>query len=107
MNNPDKLNPKIKTRWLAELRSDKHKQAQHVLFDEKTGGLCCIGVLGKMLGATEDELHRHRHSIFFDGMSVKYCDPRNFGSATRKHLAAMNDSGKSFAEIADWIEQNL
>jgi fatty acid-binding protein DegV len=71
----------IKAKWLEALRSGRYRQGEGALrVDDK---FCCLGVLPESLNSTlgigEQDLE----------------------------LAEMNDSGKSFAEIADYIEQNL
>lgn len=38
------MNPAIRARWVAALRSGKYPQGHEYLRD-KTGGLCCLGVL--------------------------------------------------------------
>lgn len=51
------LLPSIKRDWLKALRSGKFKQDAHqVLYDTGSGGYCCLGVLGRVMGRTDDEL---------------------------------------------------
>jgi hypothetical protein len=38
------MNPQIRARWVAALRSGQYRQGYEYLRD-KTGGLCCLGVL--------------------------------------------------------------
>lgn len=41
------INPEIKARWVAALRSGDHKQSKHALRTEN--GYCCLGVLTHLL----------------------------------------------------------
>lgn len=42
---PKKMNKAVKAKWVKALRSGKYKQARRRLLNEKTGGMCCLGVL--------------------------------------------------------------
>jgi hypothetical protein len=39
------MDPEIKAKWVADLRSGNIKQARGVLVREDTGAMCCLGVL--------------------------------------------------------------
>lgn len=49
------MNPEIKQRWVAALRSGEYKQAHHKLADAH-GGYCCLGVLCDLY-AKENGMH--------------------------------------------------
>lgn len=102
----------VKQKWIAALRSGNFKQGRSFLRDEQDN-CCCLGVLLDICGAKwsfvdkplydvkayKSDLSDHRMpSLEFDA-SVGL---RNAGD-----LAVLNDSGKSFEQIADWIEENL
>jgi hypothetical protein len=99
-----KLDPEFKAKWCAALRSGEYKQGRHGLRDGDR--YCCLGVacdvldpkgwdgarFGGLAGHMPDAVG-HRIGLFRVAMY---------------RLADMNDlDGKSFSEIADYIEANL
>lgn len=96
-----RMDPELKARWVAALRSGQYKQGHNFMFWD--GGFCCLGVLAMESGASESDIH-DRTGVLDTG-SVTALD--RLGWDCRQQLAVMNDHGKSFAEIADWIEANL
>lgn len=124
MNTTNKLPKEFKERFLAELRSGKHKQGKNVMYNPADDSLCCLAVAGLVCGLTKDEMAGV--DILTGGED--YDDPsgrkvlasikalKELGyplvltaSYDTKgcDLAKMNDSGKTFSEIADYIEINL
>lgn len=94
--------------WVELLRSGSYKQDRGCLKTSK--GYCCLGVYAKGVMSCEDIL------LFRDGReggpeALPRVDDiyakirREFGSSFIDELISMNDSGKSFLEIADVIEQ--
>lgn len=64
------------------------------------GFFCCLGVLREILapGARyEDEKTSKLRTEHADGLAIE----------TMSDMASMNDRGKTFPEIAEWIEANL
>lgn len=110
------MNPEWKAKWIAALRSGKYKQGFHYLRSENNGSAeyCCLGVLHEIMGGSFDRsglpatgwlppktaraagLPVPQHPVFD-------WSPNNL----QRVLADMNDVGKTFAEIADWIEKRL
>lgn len=89
------MKPELKTKWIDELRSGKHAQCRQVLArgDER----CALGVLvHEVLGQARPHDWRDRLERLYD-----LRDEQIFV------IGDMNDSGQSFAEIADYIEANL
>lgn len=85
------MTQELKDKWVAALRSGDYVQNRGEIEDMFDGGLCCLGVLGKV--------SRHKRSIrgydLVDG-------------GTRDVCVWMNDEEKkSFIEIADWVEANV
>lgn len=108
------MNPEIKAKWVAALRSGKYKQGKNVLCrPSSTGELayCCLGVLGEELGLLSTQGHCDWKSWGIDGNigSIPADEAEELGlSGKQGVLVDMNDrDGKSFNEIADWIEVNL
>lgn len=95
------MDAELKSKWIAALRGGGYKQAQFKLRNNH-GAYCCLGVLCVVAGLP----------ISNDGGGV---DPDNdyipietiISTERKAELAHMNDSGKSFLEIADYIEANL
>lgn len=92
---------------VAALRSGEYKQGKHDLVT--SDGYCCLGVAGKLAGRTDEELRRMNFTGV-TGIVGTYLDERTallfgFGETPQRALAKMNDAGKPFTEIADFIEQ--
>jgi len=108
-------------KWIAALRSGEYKQGQEALMIEgpyNDKKYCCLGVACDVVGinilssyenafpctlSNTDALPKllvQNHS-FKAGLSEKA--QTTFVSK----VAALNDDGKTFPEIADWIEANV
>lgn len=102
----------VKTQWVAALRSEKYKQGRGRL---RGGGnvFCCLGVLCDILPGVKWDGFR----AYIPGSpypSVASCLPDDIDSLVGwipdeavTTLVNMNDTGKSFEEIAYYIEENL
>lgn len=132
-----KMEPELKSRWIDALRGGHYVQAEGVLFDgmdpEEKPKMCCLGVLEHLCGnefhiftGTENNLEdgqdlqhmpddlRDARKSPQDILKQEWKDKRWDGSAEpdfeghlEAYLAHMNDYGKNFEEIADYIEENL
>lgn len=109
------MDPKLKKTWLKALRSGEYKQGQGVLC--KKGGFCCLGVAYDVLEDGDWEL--------VDAEEGRWKIPSKLNTGAQflprpdmysdwgldhddvQRVAKMNDEGKSFEEIADWIEAEL
>lgn len=120
-----KLIPEAKTAWLTALRDGSHAQAQRQL--RTLDGFCCLGVvcdilpLGEWMGHAyfaNDELGDGSsasaytipialRSKVFELDAPANIDQSNELNKILNRLITMNDNGRSFSEIADWIEENL
>jgi hypothetical protein len=103
----------IKTKWLEALRSGKYQQGRGVL-RRLNDTYCCLGVLCDILGPT-------KWKPKFDGttetvmgwngevtlLSVCELAEIELSSGNMFDLVNLNDAGKSFVEIANYIEENL
>jgi hypothetical protein len=118
-----KMNPEVKAKWLAALRSRKYKQGKDTL--HAGDRFCCLGVLCDISDLGIWDLPGTSEELLSDGRDYKVTG--NPGGATkfsvykwaglnmhdslhRKaicHLSRMNDTGKKFYQIARWIERNL
>ena len=89
-------------KWVDALRSGKYKQAKGTLHDAKTGGFCCLGVYCKVI--TKDS--KAYLGSGSEGPEEAY-DKFNslLGHKLKNELIQMNDTGKTFDEIADVLER--
>lgn len=107
------MNKELKNKWLEALRSGEYKQG--VNFLRNIGdNYCCLGVLYEVEGISPLDIENSGKSICYryDGINTSF--PSNevikrwgMSIGTCNNLAKMNDNGKRFNEIADWIEENL
>lgn len=118
------MNPEVKARWVAALRSGEYRQAQSAL--RTKDGHCCLGVLcdlfskadGRRGWRTRDLSDAVNTSGVFDGdpgmpgavVTVwAELDPEKkvWIGGKRQELYNHNDAGATFAQIADAIEEQL
>lgn len=115
----------VKAKWVAALRSGEYKQGAGAL--ARGGRYCCLGVLcdlavkaGVLVEVSfadeeEDQLtYDGADGVLPDSVvdwaDLSHTDPEVGGvsfDARDLRLSAHNDSGKTFAEIADLIERYL
>ena len=102
------MDKELKDKWVAALRSGDYRQGKGFLYSE--GCHCCLGVLCEVSGIPE-----------WDGDMIEYCgevrdqtipkpiiDRIGLSVGCADLLIEANDlEGKSFSEIADYIEANL
>lgn len=107
-----KLPAKFKAKWLKALRGGEYEQCKGALYDN--GKFCCIGVECHLHGVSKTDLGFRKTmggtKDVFDRVP-KYMDvikqAENPSNSAQQFLIEMNDSGKSFKQIANWIERNL
>jgi hypothetical protein len=98
------MNKEIKEKWTAALRSGEYTQTKFMLrnITDSPVSHCCLGVLAEIV----------EPSVFTD-RSGTYVHTDVYGPAELEGSAVntcvnMNDAqGKTFAEIADWIDEKL
>lgn len=109
------MNPEIKAKWLEALRSGKYQQTTGVL--RRGDSYCCLGVLcdlsveGSWSTLPEGDCYlfvttkegKPNCSVLPDAVATETKLPLT----EQGRLASMNDRGKSFEQIANWIEHNL
>ncbi len=86
----------LKAKWLEALRSGEYKQCQSTLTDGI--GFCCLGVLANISEIDSSSPHYLESEV--DGDII-------LGGSIQTRLGMMNDDGKNFLEIADYIEANI
>lgn len=120
------MNSQIKQQWLTALRSGEYSQARWNL--QSTEGYCCLGVLCDLYSketatdwdydVTEDDTPFHYYN--FEGESsilplsvVQWAELDSqspivkFSEDGHMDLANINDSGSTFTEIAELIEEQM
>jgi len=106
-----KLEANFKKRWLLSLRSGEYKQGIGQLHDVHTDTYCCLGVACVVASVHKNLIdHGQRISIRIaeeQPLLKSLCGSIDHASASML-LMEMNDTDKkTFAEIADWVEENL
>lgn len=119
------MDKKLKKQWVKALRSGEYKQCQLQLrrFDEENGeSFCCLGVLADL--AVDGDWNECNELVTSEGLvRCAYVPTTLLDHGTQTTLVNMNDGedsywnndractveteGKTFAEIADYIEENL
>jgi hypothetical protein len=102
----------IKEKWLAALRSGKYQQGRQGLkFKNGQGQVChcCLGVLAELV---EPEAFEKKGNDFLFHSSYGFLRLSRdkwllLPEEAQKTLSDLNDGGRSFDEIADWIEKNV
>jgi|SRR5882724_1656686 len=111
------MDTKLKLKWIRALRSGQYQRGKEALADCDGNKFCCLGVLADIQGCTwkEDRYGLGLVPITQSGRAIvsttnKMLPPKHaggLGTDFQKKLAEMNDEGKSFRWIADYIEKNL
>lgn len=113
------MNPEIKARWVAALRSGEYQQGTGGLRSEENE-FCCLGVLCDLHDPRGWEESADEGGFFYDGYEselpprhIKEWAHLNWNSTfvvidgSLNTLYHHNDNGRTFAEIADAIEEQL
>lgn len=108
------MDAEVKTKWVEALRGGKFEQGRATLRDGDR--FCCLGVLCEVaaLGKWVEGDYEGQHAYAYgdvstmDVLPMALADQIGLGMTEQSKLWAMNDmENKSFAEIADYIEENL
>ncbi len=112
------MNTELKQKWLAALRSGDYKQTKSCLHNKD--GYCCLGVLCDISGIghwdQNKEVHGEIPYVASNGkrwFSIAPTEVKqavaadSVDSAVWAGVIDMNDEGKTFAEIADYLEKVL
>lgn len=97
------------TKWVEALRSGGYKQAKSYLKAKE--GYCCLGIACKIQGISDLDIFGRSYpknivvplNDKIPNILLGDADGRNFLGI----VSLMNDNGKTFKEIADWIERNV
>ena len=121
----NKMDPKVKAKWLKALRSGEYDQTTGSLcsVDDGAASYCCLGVLHEVVNG-EDAWSENQESNWGNPLNIKGTNRYSMPSAAflkriglrdlliggceaADELAHLNDSGKSFKQIANIIEKKL
>lgn len=120
------LSPAVKRKWLAALRSGKYNQTTGALYNPADDGLCCLGVLCHIEGASKEDMRHNGQpadiDMFTDALldydemtaeqASKYSNKAfSFSVKYKKKLtplSVLNDQNKlTFKQIANIIERSV
>lgn len=105
------MQAELKQKWIDALRGGAYQQGKYKL-RPRSDAYCCIGVLCNVL-APNDWQHpslnnAFRHALTFEHPKSNGFTATGLTDAQADSLVSMNDrEGRSFMEIADWIEANV
>ena len=108
------MNKEIKEKWVKALRSGEYDQTRRALHDKN--GFCCLGVLcdlhskesGERWVSERDGDSKLTYMGWVGILPGSVEDWANVRSLDMENLAHLNDNlFKDFAQIADYIEENL
>lgn len=111
----------LKESWIEALRSGEYEQTQETLLrkDGPAKSYCCLGVLcaisDEVFENDDDDIpfmwgdNKDYDAVgFVDGeLATPFINHIGMPHSHQSTLIGMNDIGKTFATIADWIEENL
>lgn len=111
------MNPELKRDWLIALRGGQYKQGRNYL-RRADNSCCCLGVLGDLFVKRGKAKWISTFRAFYpigvyslNGhtglLDLKHAEQAGLTEVDSSDLMRMNDSGDSFATIANWIEKNL
>jgi hypothetical protein len=114
-----KLPEIFKEKWLIALRSGLFNQAKYALYGEifskkiiedreKQFGHCCLGVACIVAGIPEKNIKELQlpSDVSYQSKNYKKLPKFLLDDDTVSTLATMNDAGKSFKQIANYIEKH-
>lgn len=99
------LEQEFKSKWLVALRSGEYKQIRERL--KTDNGHCCLGVGLEIKGLASADNLINEWSFNSIQSSVDLQNALGISGEEQTKLVELNDSGKPFSEIADYIESNL
>lgn len=99
------MNAELKAKWVAALRSGDYKQTTGVL--RLGDAFCCLGVLCEVAGVPAVEGGYRFSDGFVNFCILSGSMAKEVGQQSASVLVDLNDNGKPFTDIADWIEANV
>lgn len=96
----------LKTKWVKALESGRYEQCEDSL-KSAFGGYCCLGVLRKIMHPESKDTWIDRTGDRIELLSKPHQIEAGLTKKIQNRLAAMNDAGKTFTEIAKYIRAKL
>ena len=101
------MNPIIKGKWIGEIRGTKYRQGKNYL--RQKDRYCCLGVLCDIMDNSKWEIsskvnNRYSYGNYTDVLDYRIRKQAGISFLQMLLLMKMNDSGKTFEEIAKVIE---
>jgi hypothetical protein len=107
------MNKELKEKWIQALRSGKYKQG-HLFLRNSRNGFCCLGVLCDVYNNTDwipsynpETSYSYKTGTGLSLIPKEVATEIGITDEQQNQLSVRNDTGKSFIEIADYIERNL
>ena len=108
-----KMNPEVKEKWVAALRSGEYEQGAGRLRSHDSK-FCCLGVLYDIAGDGWVKDYTDPEPLYRTAEGLSSLLPDVFRETVgitvieELRLSVLNDDDrKTFPEIAEWIEENL
>lgn len=111
-----RLPKRFKAKWITALRSGEYKQGSIYLHDKEENTYCCLGVACRIIDPKIDMQHSGlivEDVKIFKDLKVpnilkgyEDLDSKEYNPVVDR-LVTMNDGGRSFKLIANWIDKNL
>src|SRR5262249_12501553 len=108
------MNPLLKRTWIAALRSGDYQQGHGILRERSLRGrtrFCAMGVLFDLVSRARwwDRLTRRagRTDMVLGYVPMEVLAEIGISNAQQALITSLNDSGKTFEQIADVIEQDF
>ena len=103
------MDPELKAKWVAALRSGEYKQGQGLLNNNER--MCCLGVLCEVMQqpkkVSAGGVAQYLFPLVYGSVTFipeVVCNEIGLGYKNANDLAVYNDTGKSFDFIASNIE---
>lgn len=93
------MNAELKDAWIEALRGGEYRQGRYRL-KAHDGRFCCLGVLCDIAGRKWTRGNK-------TGVFPREVRLAGVSRIQAEDLASMNDTGETFTEIADYIEETL
>lgn len=117
MKSEFKMTDELLDKWIEALESGKYRQTTGRLYNQHSGSFCCLGLLCELTEAGEWNEYEYNMSDFHIpvvslpqliewNVNLEYSREHLINSRFEAVLAKLNDSGKSFKEIAQYIREH-
>ena len=105
------MDREFKRKWVTALRSGIYPQGKFAL--RNNNNFCCLGVAADLYDPAKWVADGKGNKCIYSNEAHTLTLPKFVKTAIKldnhheNHLSNMNDAGRTFKEIADWIEKTL